>query len=225
MQGKSALLAGVAIVALVAATNAGYAKGSTDSAPAPAPVASGPSNEELAARIDALEEELQAAEVRQAADHGKVDAWKPSSGWWDSTQISGRMYYDITNVTNKNNGKESGTNGTSFDIKRFYVGIDHQFNDIFAADVTTDFTYDSTVGASQLYLKKAYLEAKLDPAFTVRVGSADLPWIPYAEGVYGYRHIENTIADRTKFGTSADWGIHVLGKLPGIFLLNVAKPG
>jgi hypothetical protein len=36
--------------------------------------------------------------------------------------------------------------------------------------------------------------------------------VPFAEDVYGYRFVENTIADRTKFATSADWGAHVLGK-------------
>jgi len=216
MQGKSALLAGVAVIALVAATNAGYAKGSSDamssSPPPPAATTSGPSNEELSARIDALEEELQAAEVREAADHAKVDAWKPMSGWWDNTTISGRMYWDITNVSAKRNGTAQTVNGTSFDIKRFYLGVDHKFNDTFSANLTTDVTYDSTVGASQIYIKKAYLQAKLDDAFTVRVGSADLPWVPYVEDIYGYRYVENTLIDRAKFGTSADWGVHVLGK-------------
>ena len=39
-----------------------------------------------------------------------------------------------------------------------------------------------------------------------------MPWIPFAEGVYGYRYIENTLIDRVKLGNSADWGIHVSGK-------------
>lgn len=63
------------------------------------------------------------------------------------------------------------------------------------------------------YIKKAYLQAKFNPAFTVRVGAADLPWVPYVESQYGYRHIENTIIDEFGFGTSADWGVHVLGDL------------
>lgn len=40
-----------------------------------------------------------------------------------------------------------------------------------------------------------------------------MPWIPFDEDVYGYRFVENTLIDRTKYGTSADWGVHVLGKL------------
>jgi hypothetical protein len=102
--------------------------------------------------------------------------------------------------------------GTNFDIKRFYVSVDHTFDNMFSADITTDVTYDSTTKASQIFIKKAYLQAKLNDAFVFRFGSADLPWVPFAEGLYGYRYVENTLIDRTKFGTSADWGIHLLGK-------------
>jgi hypothetical protein len=142
-------------------------------------------------------------------------------GWWDSTSISGRMYFDVSNIENKvdgvksraataPNGATSG-NGANFDIKRFYVGIDHDFSSVFSANVTTDVTYDSSAGASQLYLKKAYLQARIDPALVVRFGAADLPWVPYAEAIYGYRYLENTLIDRVKAGTSSDWGVHVLG--------------
>src|SRR6185369_13373897 len=62
-----------------------------------------------------------------------------------------------------------------------------------------------------LYVKKAYFQAKFSPALFVRVGSADMPWVPFAEGLYGYRFVENVLIDRTKFGTSADWGVHVGG--------------
>ncbi len=218
MKGKSALMVGVAAVALVLSAQAGLAgKSRSDgmSNSSSAPMATGPSNEELSARIDALESEVQASEVRQAADHDVVSNWKPISGWWDNTSISGRMYWDITNLDNKRNGTAQSTNGTSFDIKRFYVSVDHTFDKVFSADVTTDVTYDSNISVSQVFIKKAYLQAKLDPAFVVRVGSADMPWIPYAEGVYGYRFVENTLIDRMHFGNSADWGVYVLGDLAG----------
>jgi hypothetical protein len=142
---------------------------------------------------------------------------KPKPGWWENTSVSGRMYYDITNIEQKSDGVAvpGGPNGTNFDIKRFYVSIDHKFNDVFSADVTTDFTYDSgPAQATQLYLKKAYLQAKLSDALTLRLGAADLPWVPFVEDLYGYRYIENVVVDRTKFGTSADWGVHALGSFP-----------
>ena len=139
---------------------------------------------------------------------------KPKPGWEASTKISGRMYYDVSNISQKSNGVKQASNGTQFDIKRFYFGVDHKFNDIFSANLTTDFTYDSGVGATQVYLKKAYLEANLSPMLNIRLGSTDLPWVPFAEDMYGYRYVENTLIDRTKFGTSADWGVHVKGGFP-----------
>ena len=167
---------------------------------------------------------------------------KPKPQWFDSTSISGRMYFNFSNVSQKVNGVRTigatAGNGTGFDIKRLYIGIDHQFSPIFSANVTMDvsnvvgntsnYNYpgqQSITGTTinnnvnlvgrGFYIKKAYLQAKLNPAFVIRAGAADLPWVPWIENQYGYRHIENTLIDRTNFGTSADWGIHVLGDLAG----------
>jgi hypothetical protein len=139
---------------------------------------------------------------------------KPKPSWADNTSVSGRMYWDISHIEHKNNSVKQADSGTGFDIKRFYVGIDHKFNDTYSGNITTDVTYNSGQQID-VYVKKAYLQAKYSDALTVRVGSADLPWIPFAEDVYGLRYIENTVADRTKYGTSADWGVHVLGKVAG----------
>src|SRR6476620_225073 len=83
---------------------------------------------------------------------------------------------------------------------------------MFSANLTTDFRYNTngTTKDVLVYVKKAFIQAKFSPALAVRVGAADLPWVPFAEGVYGYRYVENTLIDRTKFGTSSDWGVHVI---------------
>ena len=231
--GKFGLMVGTAAIAMFAASGANAAVQSGQGATTVADQPSGqiqlaqadmpPSNAELEARISALESEVQASQMR-AAEAANAAPPPPPSGWWSNTSISGRMYFDVTNISNKTNGVKvlpvasnaAGTtdgNGTNFDIKRFYIGIDHTFNEVYSANVTTDTTYDGTTGAGQVYLKKAYLQAKYDPAFTIRLGSADLPWVPYVEGLYGYRYLENVVIDRDKFGTSADWGVHVLGTL------------
>jgi hypothetical protein len=140
----------------------------------------------------------------------------------DDAVLSGRIYADFSNISNKVDGVESNatagfgipaTNGTGLDVKRFYVGVDKKFTDTWSMNVTTDFQYSSAISATEVYLKKAYIQGSFSPAFNVRVGAADLPWVPYAEDIYGYRYVENTVADRTKFGTSADWGLHAFGKL------------
>jgi hypothetical protein len=67
------------------------------------------------------------------------------------------------------------------------------------------------------------VQARISDALVGRLGSADMPWIPFVEDLYGYRYVENVIIDRLKFGTSADWGIHGRGQLSaGMFNYAVA---
>ena len=142
---------------------------------------------------------------------------KPVTGWWNNTTVSGTAFADFSYIDAQYDGvKPAGSaNGTNFDLKRFYLIVDHKFNNVFSANLTTDFNYDSgPAGATQLYIKKAFLQAKLSDALILRAGSADLPWVPFVEGLYGYRYVENVLIDRDKFGTSADWGIHALGTIP-----------
>ena len=158
------------------------------------------------------------AEIRTipATVHTEVVKVVPKAGWEANTSVSGRMYADLTHIEQKRDGTSIAPTGTGIDVKRFYVGVDHKFNNVFSGNVTTDFNYSSVDGETQIFIKKAYLQAKLSDALVFRLGSADMPWIPYVEDLYGYRFVEQTIIDRTKYGTSADWGVHALGKY-GIF--------
>jgi hypothetical protein len=140
------------------------------------------------------------------------------TGWFADTKISGKAFFNVSNIGQRSTDLAGNTtdniqDGTQTELKRFYVGVDHKFNDIFSANITTDFRYNAN-GTSKdvlVYVKKAFVQAKLNDAFAVRIGAADLPWVPFVEGLYGYRFVENTLIDRTKFGTSSDWGVHVLG--------------
>jgi hypothetical protein len=208
--GKIGLLGSVAVLAIMLPGVSAMAQDNS-------PVAT---NAELQARIDALESEVQQSEMNAAAAANAPPP--PATGWFTNTSITGRAYFDVSNISESNNGTKATTatnatsgatngNGTNFDLKRFYVGIDHTFDPTFSANITTDVTYDGTTGASQIFIKKAYLQAKIVPELTLRAGSADMPWIPYIESLYGFRYVEKTMIDRTSFGTSADWGLHALG--------------
>jgi hypothetical protein len=139
----------------------------------------------------------------------------------ESTTLSGKSYIDFTDITQKSNGTKVTPSGLGIDVKRFYFGINHAFDDIWSANLTTDFNYVSGDGETQVFIKKAYLQAKFSDAAVIRAGSADLPWIPFVEDIYGYRWVENTLIDRLKLGTSADWGAHLGGKAMG-GLINYA---
>lgn len=130
-----------------------------------------------------------------------------------ATTVGGKAFIDFTNIDQTSDGTKQAASGTGADVKRFYLSVTHDFDKTWSANATTDFNYTSTTGETQLFIKKAYVQAKLSDAFVARLGSADLPWIPFVEDLYGYRYVENVLIDRLKFGTSADWGVHAGGKL------------
>lgn len=172
------------------------------------------------AQDTASQAQTTATQAQSAATSAAKDAKSSNAplAWAKDTKLSGRMFFNISDINREINGTKTESDG-GFAIKRLYVGIEHQFNKVLSGNITTDI---DSVGAPNgslvgkgLYLKKAYLQAKFSPAFTVRAGSADLPWVPYVEGIYGLRYVENVMVDRTKFGTSSDWGVHVLGDLAG----------
>jgi hypothetical protein len=155
------------------------------------------------------------------------------------TTIGGVMYTDFTSINTQNKGTDVDPNGFGLDVTRAYLIVNHQFDDIWSANLTTDFNFGSYKAAStstctptggavgetctvattttvttpetQLFIKKAYVQGKFSDLAVLRVGSSDTPWIPYAEGVYGYRFLEKTIIDREGFGNSADWGVNLNG--------------
>ena len=139
----------------------------------------------------------------------------PQPSWSANTKIGGKAYINVSNIDEHSDGQPAAQNGLQTDVKRFYLTVDHRFSDIFSSNLTTDFRY-GTNGISNdttVYVKKAYIQAAPAPEFFVRVGSADLPWVPFAESVYGFRFVENVLIDRTKYGTSADWGVHIGGSI------------
>jgi hypothetical protein len=160
----------------------------------------------------------------------------PKPGWWNDTKVGATMFADASYIDNRNANGKTAQSGTNFDIKRMYLSVDHKFNDIYSFNVTTDFTFDSNanspsgaasptnneaggantasgIKSTQFFIKKAYLQAHYADAFNVRLGAAELPWVPFVEGINGYRYVENMFVDRIKFGTTTDWGVHVFGNL------------
>ena len=187
-----------------------------------------PSSQELAelkAQIAALQAQVENLEDRtnaqsdvniaQAKTNESLDDVASLKKLVNDTKLSGRMYYDVSTIDDSSKGVKTDKSGFAFDIKRFYLGVDHTFNDKWSMNLTTDFQYSSAISSTEIYLKKAYVQYKYSDAFVVRAGATDLPWVPFAENAYGLRYVENTLIDRLKFGTSSDWGVHASGKLAG----------
>src|ERR671936_55614 len=83
----------------------------------------------------------------------------------ESTTVSGKGFIDLTNYDLRNDGVDSAANGFGLDVKRFYLGVTHNFDDTWSANITTDFNYVGNDNETQLFVKKAYLQAKLSDAF------------------------------------------------------------
>ena len=155
-----------------------------------------------------------------------VAAATPKPGWWGDTKVGGIVFADVSHVSQKTPGAVPATstlqasngypssNGTGVDIKRGYLIFEHGFNSVYSANVTTDLIYDGTAKSTQLFLKKAYLQAKISDALVIRAGDVELPWIPFAESVAGYRFVENTLIDRIKYGATTDTSLNVSGQIP-----------
>lgn len=141
----------------------------------------------------------------------------PKPNWSANTAVGATVYADLTNISQS--PSPNPKNGTGSDIKRAYLTVDHKFDDVWSASLTADFAPNGAAfhgGALQgtEVVKKAYIQAKVfGDALVVRGGSADMPWIPFAESVYGYRFVEKTIADLQKDGNSADTGVNASGSL------------
>jgi hypothetical protein len=154
-------------------------------------------------------------EAKQAAS-----AMKPAST--SSTTISAKMYIDVSNIDAENAaGTKLSSSGTGLDVKRFYFGATHVFDSMWSANINMDAGYSTGTGTVAPFIKTAFVQAKFSPEAIVQLGSANQPWIPFAEDNYTYRYVENTLIDRLHFGNSADWGVHLLGT-SGIVSYNVA---
>jgi len=224
---KFKLIAALFVSSAIAISAPAYAQDATadaepdqSDATADNTIATTQSVDDQTAKIELLEQQVSAMQDQLADMKAGLTKVTPSADkplWYSDTKIGGKAYWNFSSINQKSNGNKVNQSGTQTELKRFYISVDHKFDDMFSANLTTDFRYGAN-GLSKdvvVYVKKAYLQAKFNDAAVLRIGAADLPWVPFAEGVYGFRHIENTLIDRLKYGTSSDWGLHLMGDFLG----------
>ena len=146
--------------------------------------------------------------------------------WAGDTKIGGTVFFNASNINQQSNGVKQSSNGTGFNVKRIYLSVDHKFSDVWSANITTDVSnvigqsananYINGITATNdigkgLYIKKAFLQAKISPMLVIRAGAADTAWIPFLEGKYEHRYVDLTLTDNYKLANSADWGISAQG--------------
>ena len=176
----------------------------------------------LTAKVDALETHTDEQSVINVSTAKDVETLQTKTAKVDKldklvndTTVGGRVFVDISDVSQKKNGVKTSATGDGLDVKRGYFTVNHQFNDIWSASLTTDFNYVSADSETQLFIKNLYLQGKFSDAFVFRAGAIPMAWTPYVENFYGYRYVENTLTDRQKVANTADWGLSASGKLDG----------
>lgn len=127
------------------------------------------------------------------------------------TTLGMNIFSDLSYIDNQSDGEAVNPTGYGFDVKRGYLTFDVDFDDLWSARLRTDFTYDASADATQLYIKHLYVQRDFDNHITLRIGAADLPWVPWIQDIYHLRYVEKVLIDYNDFGTSADWGLHLGG--------------
>ena len=130
--------------------------------------------------------------------------------------IFAHYHYDLTET----DSDESGPN--EFDIKRVYLDYKNTIDNTLSVRITTDVgrTNDKKL---ESFLKYAYLQAKLVEGIKIRVGSAGTPMVGFSDKFWGQRWLSKSFTDQEKILSSADLGVHALGKhSDGLFSWSAA---
>ena len=104
-----------------------------------------------------------------------------------------------------------------FDVDRIYLTFDWQLWDKAKVSYTLEGgEFRDESGQFDLTTKAFFLEIRdlLYPSTYLWIGQADLPWVPYEEGLWGYRYQGTVFPDRMGYMTSTDLGVGFGGDIP-----------
>lgn len=111
-------------------------------------------------------------------------------------------------------GVEEGMNAVQ--LRRFYLGYDHDFSPSFGARALIEANDRSTFanGSHGIFVKQIHLLWR-DPVpsvpFTLRAGLVPTPMFRVPEAIWGYRSIEKNLLDFRGLASSSDWGVSIEG--------------
>ncbi|HET8898664.1 MAG TPA: carbohydrate porin [Rhodanobacteraceae bacterium] len=146
-----------------------------------------------------------------------------TSAFAATTEVGGKLFFDVSHRTvEASHGDGAGRRGSGGDVKRMYFTLAHAFNPVWSLHLTTDAAWSSADGFDEPFVKKAYLQTVFSKSAVLRLGAADLPWVSYVDKAQGFRYVEKSLLDRLKFGTSADWGVHLGGGVGAGTAVNYA---
>ncbi|HET9049157.1 MAG TPA: carbohydrate porin [Chiayiivirga sp.] len=130
------------------------------------------------------------------------------------TNVAGKVFFDVAHRSDKRQAAvDSHASRTRVNLKRLYLELDQRIDPVWSLKLVSDFQYAGDDGSTDAFVKKAYIEGRFGSKAVLRIGAADTPWLSALDKAQGFRYIERSLVDRLKFGHSADWGLHVSGRL------------
>lgn len=141
--------------------------------------------------------------------------------------ISGTWYVSYQyryNELDSNNQNFIESHNNEFLLKRGYITLKKDLNEVFSIRYTTDIIVDNEGGDKgnvEARLKYLYLKAKPklnNGVFTdtwIAVGMVHTPWLDYEQKINTYRVQDRMFIERNRVLNSADFGIEVGGNIGG----------
>ena len=114
-----------------------------------------------------------------------------------------------------------GETHPEFEIKRAYLGYEHNFSENWSGRVILDVGDPGNGSKLEMtaYLKNAYFEYKKGN-FTAYFGMIATTQFKVSEKIWGYRYIEKSFQDAYKFNSSADIGFNLDYKLSDLISVD-----
>ncbi|HFK2948970.1 TPA: hypothetical protein ACGY8F_003965 [Stenotrophomonas maltophilia] len=120
----------------------------------------------------------------------------------DRTRISGTIF---ANASDREGDFDA-------ELKRFFVNIDHDFNEDWSLHFTSDVQWVRDSDPTDLWVLHMYLQRRLGQNASLQVGSAPQPWIPRMTKLNGFRYVDSPLLARAGVGSPAEWGVHLKGQ-------------
>jgi hypothetical protein len=131
--------------------------------------------------------------------------------WLGRTTFSGTAYFRYSREL-----KEIARDANEFEFDRVYFIFRSALNDRVSLRFTMEGARRDPEGDFDIATKHFFAEVARFPFASSRfvAGLADLPWVPYEEGIWGYRFQGTVFPDREGYLTSTDLGLGWKVELP-----------
>ncbi len=134
-----------------------------------------------------------AAALAQEADH-------------DRTRVSGLVFLNASYQD-----QERGGDNLNVDLKRFWINVDHQFNQDWSVHLTTDVQWQRYQDPTDVFVRHLYVQRRIGDNHRLRLGNAPDTWILPLAQLNGFRYLDPGLIPMSGAGTPADWGVHLQG--------------